>query len=148
MQLKIESKSALDPERRAAVAIARALLPGNDEMEGAGLKTVLHAESFISKVAPVALAGWRQAHLAVSEAARLVKGKPLHELSPEEAEDVIDHWASVPVIKNILYGFSTVYKVAHFDLPDLKGSLPTFRVIQNPERARWESQIVRGEDLD
>jgi choline dehydrogenase-like flavoprotein len=149
MQRKIDSPTKPDDSRQAAVAIARALLPSNDQMEGAGLRTVLHAESFISRVVPEALPAWKKAHVVLSQAARLATGSPLHELSNERAEELVQRWSDMPLLRSMLFGLASIYKVAHFDLPDLKGALrEPLRVIQAPETFRWESQIVRGEDLD
>ena len=149
MQRKIDSPTQPDRKRQAAVAIARALLPATELMDGAGIKTVLHAESLISRLVPEALSGWQKAHLVLSQAARLSTGKALHDLPPEKAEELVEYWATLPGLRQILFGLGSIYKVAHFDLPDLKGSLrEPLRVISAPERNRWESQIVRGEDLD
>jgi len=149
MQRKIDSPIANDHSRKAAIAIARALIPSTEDMDGAGLRTVVHAENLVSRMAPVALGAWRQAHVALAEMARLTAGKPLHELPIDRAEALVDRWTTVPGIRSLLYALASVYKVAHFDLPDLKGGLrDPLRVVQTPERARWESQIVRGEDLD
>jgi choline dehydrogenase-like flavoprotein len=148
MQRKVDTPPARQDTRQAAIAIARALLPASEEMEGAGIRTVLHAEGFISRAAPEFLGAWQKAHVALSEAARLSTGNALHQLSPERAEELVERWMGMPLLRNALFALGSIYKVAHFDLPDLRGSVRELRVVQAPERFRWESQIVRGEDLD
>lgn len=148
MQRKIDNPPDLARTRQAAIAVARALLPSTERFEGAGLKTVLHAERMISKIAPVALWSWQKSHVALSELARLQTGRPLHELPPDQAEQLIARWMGTPLLKSLLFAYGSVYKVSHFDLPELRGSIRELRVVQAPERARWESQIIRGEDLD
>lgn len=149
MQLKVESKSTVPGQRAAALAVARALIPTTEAMDGASLETVLHAETFMEKVVAGSLPAWRAAHVAVDQAARVATGHPLHELSARRAEELLERWSTAPALGRVVAFLGTIYKLAHFDMRDVRGGLGSpLRVVQTPEVARWESQIVRAESLD
>lgn len=149
MQMKLPDRGTPSQTDPASVAVARAVIPSTPRLEGASERTVEHTERFISHMLPEALGPWRAANRIIDEAARLRTGRPLHDLPPRQAEELMSRWATHPVLGQLIGGVSSIYKVTHFDLPDTRGSLRgALRTVQNVERARWESQILRAEDYD
>ncbi len=149
MQMKLPAQGTPSQTHAVSVAVARALIPSTPLLEGAGERTVIHTENFISRMLPEALGPWRAAHHMLDEAARLRTGRPLRALPQAKAEELIARWTTHPVLGRCIAGLSAIYKVTHFDLPDTRGSLRgALRTIQNVEHPRWESQIIRAEDYD
>lgn len=146
MQMKLPDQGTRPRTDSASVAVVRALLPSTPALEGASARTVEHTEGFIRKMLPEALGPWRAAHRLISEAARLETGRPLDQLPPEKAEELICKWSTRPVIGKAIGALASIYKVMHFDLPDTRGSFrSSLRTVSAAEKQRWESQIYRGE---
>lgn len=148
MQMKLPPGEPADTTRLSSVAVARAMIPSTARLEGAGHRTVVHTEGFIEKMHPHALGPWRAAHRLIDETARTLTGRPLHALSPRQAEETLDRLLKFPVVGRLIAAMGMIYKVTHFDLPDTRGSLRTLREPRRAEHDRWESQIIRGEDWD
>jgi choline dehydrogenase-like flavoprotein len=134
-------------ESRAAAAIARALIPESKIARGGDLQTVHHTERFLSKAFPELLGPYRALQFALSEAARPFTGQRFEDLDEETAEKLVTRWLTHPVLSKLVVPLGTLYRMTHFDRPDVKGplgySLPT---IENIEQPRWLSQTIAARD--
>lgn len=136
---------------RAAKAIAQAMIPASAIAPAADEHTVLHTERFISRTLPETLGAFRAAHKVLSHAARLYTGRRFEDLSPSEAETLIQRWSLHPVLGKAVNLLGVLYRVTHFDQPEVlkkhgpSASLPT---VQNVEQPRWLSQTAAARDFD
>lgn len=149
MQLSLPERPMNASERRAALALARAILPTTEAMAGADEETVRQTEEFLARLLPEAVPAWGAAQRALAASARLFTGKPLESLGATEAEALVARWAEHPVMGKALNAVASVYKVTHFDRPELRGALrQKLPVIENIEQPRWLEQISRAQDFD
>ncbi|HSC88641.1 MAG TPA: GMC family oxidoreductase [Polyangiaceae bacterium] len=149
MQSSLLKRPMNDRERRSAIALARAILPSTDKMQGADEQTVRFTEGFIGNMLPEAKKPWAAAQRALAQAARLFTGKALEDLSDQEAEELVARWAEHPLLGSAVNAVASVYKITHFDRTDMRGALRhRLGVIENIEQPRWLEQIVRAEDFD
>lgn len=136
---------------RAAQAIARAIVPGSSIAPPADERTVLHTERFIRRTLPETLGAFRAAHKVLSHAARAYTGRRFEDLSADEAETLIQRWAVHPVLGKPLNLLGVLYRVTHFDQPEIlkkHGHSPSLPTIQNVEQPRWLSQTAAARDFD
>jgi choline dehydrogenase-like flavoprotein len=135
-------------ESRAAAAIARSFIPDSKVGPGADLATVHHTERFLSRAFPHFLGPYRAMHIALSEAARAFTGKRFEDLDPAAAEQLMGKWLVHPVLSKLALPLGTLYRVTHFDRPDIREplgrSLPTLQSIEQP---RWLSQTIAARDF-
>jgi len=134
-------------ESRAAAALARALIPESKVARGGDLATVHHTERFLSKTFPELLGPYRALQLTLSEAARGFTGRRFEELDEETAEKLVKRWLTHPVMSKLIVPLGVIYRMTHFDRPDVKGPLGySLPVVENIEEPRWLSQTIAARD--
>jgi len=149
MLLSLPERPMSDRERTAAVALARAILPSTEAIAGADAETVRLTEGFISRMLPELVGPWGAAQRALAASARLFTGKPLEALSDSEAEQLVAQWSEHPLMGKVVNAVAAVYKITHFDRPDLRGALRhKLGVIENIEQPRWLEQTTRAEEFE
>lgn len=136
-------------EDRAALALARALVPGSARIPAADAESVRLAREAVAMVAPWLVGPWSAAQRALDLAAIARTGRRLSSLSAERAEELVRAWQRDPVLRQPLNVVSVVYKLVHFDRaevvralggrPNLAGRL---------DRPRWLAQIHRADEWD
>ncbi|HEY1816115.1 MAG TPA: GMC family oxidoreductase [Kofleriaceae bacterium] len=132
---------------RAALALARALLPGSERIPAADAESVRRAESVVAGLAPWLAKPWSAAQRVLDLAAIARTGRRLSSLDDEAAEKLVRAWQHDPVLRQPLNVASVVYKLAHFDRPDVvraMGGRPN--VVGNLDKPRWLAQIHAADD--
>ncbi|HEY3804239.1 MAG TPA: GMC family oxidoreductase [Kofleriaceae bacterium] len=132
---------------RAALALARALLPGSERIPAADAESVRRAESVVAGLAPWLAKPWSAAQRVLDLAAIARTGRRLSSLEDEAAEKLVRAWQHDPVLRQPLNVASVVYKLAHFDRPDVvraMGGRPN--VVGNLDKPRWLAQIHAADD--
>ena len=132
---------------RAALALARALLPGSERIPAADAESVSRAESVVAGLAPWLAKPWSAAQRVLDLAAIARTGRRLSSLDGEAAEKLVRAWQHDPVLRQPLNIASVVYKLAHFDRPDVvraMGGRPN--VVGNLDKPRWLAQIHAADD--
>jgi choline dehydrogenase-like flavoprotein len=138
------ASSAVD---RSALALARALIPGSERVPGADEATVRAADDTVAHVAPWLSRAWLAAQRALDVAAIARTGRRLSALDPDRVEEVVRAWQRDPVMRQPLNVASIVYKLVHFDRPEViaaMGGRPN--VAGNLDRPRWLAQVHRADE--
>ncbi len=132
---------------RSALALARALIPGSARIPGADEDSVRMAHETVATFAPWLARPWLVAQRALDLAAIARTGRRLSALDPDRADELVRAWQRDPVLRQALNVVSVVYKMTHFDRPDVvraMGGRPN--VAGNLDRPRWLAQIHRADD--
>lgn len=125
-----------------ALALAKAIIPPGRGFGGADAQTIQHTECTLRHLAPDALKPWRALQALLARAARWHTGRPLHELTPEQAQRLIQEWSDHPFFGRALYAVGSLYKATHFDRTDLRGSLRRkLEPVFDPPQ-RWQRQVL------
>jgi choline dehydrogenase-like flavoprotein len=132
---------------RSVLALARALLPGSTRIPGADAVSVQLAEDAVATLAPWLVKPWRAAQRALDLAALARTGRRLSALAPERAEQLLRAWQHDPVLRQPLNIISVMYKLVHFDRPEVVralGGRPN--IAGNLDRPCWLAQVHRADD--
>lgn len=142
--------SALSPaERRAAIALAEAILPGTPTLRSADERTVALTEQVVDHVSPVVARAWRGALLLLDRAAILGTGRPFAELPAHDQQRLLARWEKDPVLRLPLGAVAFAYKFTHFDTLDVYHAMGgRLNVVSNMEEPRWLSQVVDASRWD
>jgi choline dehydrogenase-like flavoprotein len=131
----------------AALALARALIPGSATIPAADARSVALADETVAAIAPWLGRAWSGAQRALDLAAIAHTGKRLEQLSPERADDVVRTWQRTPALRQALQLASVVYKLVHFDQPHVMRAMGARgNVAGNLDRPRWLAQIHQADD--
>jgi choline dehydrogenase-like flavoprotein len=129
------------------LAVARALIPGSATIPGADERSVREADEVIARVAPGLATAWHNAQRVVDAAAIAFTGRRLGELPPERVEQVVRRWQTVSALRTPLNLLSVVYKLVHFDRPDVVAAM---HGRGNPggklDQPRWLASIHRADE--
>jgi choline dehydrogenase-like flavoprotein len=131
----------------AALALARALIPGSGRIPPADSDSVRRARDAVASLAPWLVKPWSAAQRALDFAAIARTGRRLSALDPDRADELVRAWQRDPVLRQPLNIVSVVYKMVHFDRPEVvraMGGRPN--VAGNLDRPRWLGQIHRADD--
>lgn len=142
-----DSATSIAEKNRSALALARALLPSSVRIPGADARTVQLAADTVHSLAPWLAKPWAVALRALDMAAIARTGRRLSALAPDRAESLVQAWQRDPVLRQPLNVVSVIFKMAHFDRPDVvraMGGRPN--IAGNLDRPRWLSQIHRADD--
>lgn len=143
-------RSSLSPaEMRAALALAEAILPGSARIPAADERTVLRAEDIVRLFHPAMLAPFGALMRLLDGAAALSTGRPFHALDAARQQALLQSWDRNPVMRAPVHGLATLLKFAHFDekrVYEAQGG--RFKVVQNVERPRHFSQILRAAEWE
>jgi choline dehydrogenase-like flavoprotein len=132
---------------RSALALARALLPGSARIPAADAESVRRAEVVVTSLAPWLAKPWSAAQRVLDLAAIARTGRRLSSLDDAAAEKLVRAWQHDPVLRQPLNVASIVYKLAHFDRPEVvraMGGRPN--VAGNLDKPRWLAQIHGADD--
>jgi choline dehydrogenase-like flavoprotein len=131
----------------AALALARAVIPGSARIPGADAASVAGAEHAVAGFAPWLVKPWAAAQRALDVAAIARTGRRLSALDPDRADELVRAWQRDPLLRQPLNLVSVIYKMIHFDRPEViraLGGRPN--VAGNLDRPRWLAQIHRADD--
>ncbi len=139
-----ERSSALSPaQRRAALALAEAIIPGTDRIRPADERTVALTEQVVEHMSPMVAAVWRNGMAALDQAAVLRTGRRFASLSVPEQQRLLERWEKDPVLRTALGAVAFAFKFTHFDTTDVYESLGgRLNVVNNLEEPRWLAQIT------
>ncbi len=148
------SASSLSPrQQKAALALAEAFLPGSARVPPADERTVLRAEDIVRLFHPAAMLPFGVLVELLDAAAFFSTGRTFHQLGTSRQQTLLREWEKHPVLRAPVHAFGTLLKFAHFDEKRVyEANGRTFKNVQNVERPRHFSQIIRaaeweGEDV-
>ncbi len=132
---------------RAALALVEAMIPGSATIPAADETAVHLANTLVREFAPQLGKPWAMLHRTLDEAARLRTGKPFHALPVARQQQLLDAWQQDPVLRLPLTVASLIYKLAHFDRPDVYAAMGGKRnIVKHMEQPRWLKQIIRADE--
>lgn len=137
-----------DSERKAAEALAQALIPGSERIPAAGGSDVSRAEEVVREFSPHLVKPWAKVQQALDLLALPRTGKRFHQLSAPERERLVRSWQSGGVVKLPLAVLGILYKLVHFDDPEVQRCMGA-RVrepVKALEQPRWLQQIHRASE--
>ncbi|MGC4121999.1 MAG: GMC family oxidoreductase [Myxococcales bacterium] len=144
-QMKSSQPSLTASERKAAAALAQALIPGTARIPAAGPADVTRAEEVVAEFSPLLVKPWGLLQRVLDLAALPRTGKRLQDLSDLERENLVRSWLS-GAMRLPLTLPSVVYKLVHFDDPEVQRCMGA-RVRETPkalEQPRWLEQIHKA----
>lgn len=135
--------SILSPDdRRAALAVAQALIPGSSRIPAADEALVAEVERLLREVSPWLVRPWALAQRLLSEAARLRAGGPLYSAAPAKREEILRAWERDRALRTPLSLVSLVYKMVHFDSQRVVRAMrDRAEPAKALERPRWLEQV-------
>lgn len=135
-------------DRRAALALLEAMIPGGEGVPGGDEETLRRVEAVIDELSPSLLGGWRAAMRALSAAAVAATGRPFHALDADAQEATLRRWSQDPLLRGPSSLALLVFKLVHFDRPAVYAGLGG-RVRPAPalDEPRWLRQVRRGESI-
>lgn len=142
----MSGESSIDVDR-SALALARALIPGSARIPAADADSVRHAGEAVASLAPWLVKPWSAAQRVLDLAAIARTGRRLSALEPDRAEQLVRAWQRDPLLRQPLNIVSVVYKMIHFDRPEVvraMGGRPN--IAGNLDRPRWLAQIHRADE--
>ena len=136
------------PERRAALALLEAMIPGGPGVPGGDEATLRRCEEVVDEVSAGMLGGWRTALRALSAAAIASTGRPFYALDADAQEAVLDRWSKDPVLRGPYSLVLLFFKLVHFDQATVYARLGgQLKVVADLDQPRWLQQVRRGADL-
>ncbi len=134
---------------RAAVALARAIIPQGRRLPGAGPRTVQAAEQLAEEMSAGGGLFFRHLVTGLDWLAVLHTGSRFHKLGPGERESLLRSWERSKVLYWPLFALSGLLKSAHFDHQEVYHAYGMEHRRGGPaEKVRWVSQVHRGDDWD
>ncbi len=133
-------------ERRSALALAEAIVPGSRWVPAADEATIARADAVVRHMDDRLAGAWHAAQAALSAAAVAQTGRPFHALSAEAQDRLLRRWESDPLLRAPLGIVALVYKFVHFDhKPVYEGMGGKLHVVSSLEQPRWLEQIHRAD---
>jgi choline dehydrogenase-like flavoprotein len=142
--------SLLSPDdRRVALALAEAILPGSATIRPGDERTLELAERVIAHISPLAVKGWMAGVQLLDRAAVLSTGRRFSSLSRHKQQELLLKWEKDPVLRVPLAVVAFSLKFTHFDTPEVYNALGgKLNVVTNLEQPRWLSQTCEARDHD
>ena len=135
-------------ERRSALALAEAIIPGSANIPAADEATVAAVQDLVRHFDPRFAKAWELAQATLSAAAIRHTGRPFHRLSTTAQDALIRRWEDDAILSVPLGLVALVYKFVHFDLRPVYEKLGgKFNAVRDLESPRWLEQIRPGSDL-
>lgn len=135
-------------ERRAALSLLEAMIPGTEGVPGGDEATLRRTEEVVAELSPSLLRAWRAAQRALSAAAALSAGAPFYALDAKRQQEMLIRWSKDPVLRGPYSLVLLVYKLVHFDRPEVYARMGgRLEVVRDLDQPRWLQQVTRGEDL-
>ncbi len=139
--------SLLPDPRRAALALAEAIIPGSATVPAADEASLDGAEALVGEFHPTLLRAWRAAHQALDASTLATRGRPFHALSAAAQEEMLRKWERDPILRAPLGIIAIIHKLVHFDRAAVYEALGGSRsAAVNIERPAWLSQIHRASE--
>ncbi len=138
--------SLTDAELRAAAALAQALIPGTSRIPAAGAPDARRAAELVGEFSPRLVKPWALLQRGLDLLALPRTGRRFHQLSGSERETLIKSWQSGAAMRLPLAALSAVYKLVHFDDPEVQRCMGA-RERETPkalEQPRWLQQIHKA----
>lgn len=141
--------AAVPEERRVALALAEAIIPGGAGIRPADELTLKLTEEVTDHVSPWATKAFRAAMGLLDRAAVLSTGRRFHKLDRARQQRLLQKWEQDPVLRGPLTAVAFAFKFTHFDTPEVYRSLGgKLNVVQNLEQPRWLSGITPATEWD
>ena len=137
-------QSPLSPsDRRTALAVARAIIPGTERIPAADEGLVERVDAFVRGFSPWAARLLILALRLLDLSAVLRTGRRLRALAAERRETVQRFWYGFLPLRLVLTVVSMLYKVLHFDEPRVYEAMGgrSREAPRNIEQPRWLEQI-------
>ncbi|MGF1468496.1 MAG: GMC family oxidoreductase [Sandaracinaceae bacterium] len=130
-------------QRRAALALAEAMIPPGRTFPGADERSLALTEGVLEHLSPWAVRAFGAAVTLIDQAAVLRTGRPFRRLDPAAQEALLQRWLNDPVMRAPLGALSFGLKFPHFDSPPVYRALGgKLNVVTNLETPRYLQQIV------
>lgn len=144
-----DSSPQLSPAQRSLLLeLARTLLPEGSRLPGASPASVARAEDFVREISGGALRGLGLLTRLLDGAALLRTGHRFQRLSPARQTALVERWQRDPVLRWPLAALSFLFKMTHFDDPEVYQRLGCQYLKGGPATpARWLSRVRRGAEL-
>lgn len=139
----------LDPvTARAALALARAMIPAGARIPGGSERTVRDAAALSAEMSGGSPLVFRTLVNLLDLAAILRTGRPFQRLSPDAQEALLTKWVDAPLMRWPLFALGGIVKAAHFDHAEVYAAFGEEYVKGGPpEAARWVEQVVSADSL-
>jgi choline dehydrogenase-like flavoprotein len=150
VQLETPRDTLLSPaQRRAAIALAEAILPGSGTLPAGDESTVARVERILAHHSPKLVRGWASAVRALDAAAFARTGRRFQSLSAELQEALLADWEKSRVLQGPLHAIALLYKLVHFDAPRTYETMGGhFKVMTALDEPRWLAQVRRAAESD
>ena len=144
---RIDSPSAdarlNDGQRKAALALVEAILPGGEGIPAADERTLRDTAAVIERISPWAMRAFKGAVTICDRAAILSTGKRFAQLDRHRQQLLLERWDTDPVMRSPLGILAALFKFTHFDTREVYESLGgRLNVVETMEQPRWLAQIV------
>lgn len=144
-----EPNSSSAEYRRAALALAEAIVPGAEGIPPADERTLDLTEQVVAHLSPWAMRLFQTSVMLLDNAAVPAAGRRFHKLDRHSQEQLLAKWQTDPVLRGPLSGVAFALKFTHFDTPRVYETMGGhLNVVQTLEEPRWLSQVVEAEEWD
>lgn len=146
----IDAPSGPDPTlRRAALALAEAILPGSATVQPADERTLARTEEVVARISPWASRLFYGFVAVLDRAAVLHTGRRFHALDGAAQQRLLERFERDPVLRTPLGTLAFALKFVHFDRVDVYESLGgRLNVVSGDEAPRYLSQVVEATAWD
>ena len=132
-----------------AACLARAMLPQGRLLPAAGDEVVDRARAWLNALSPAAGDSVLRFAELLDRAPLLRAGSRFSKLSAEAQEQLLGKWELDPWLRWPLLALGAIFKVVHFDRPEVYQALGCDRPLGGPaEPARWLTQVRHGDALE
>jgi hypothetical protein len=136
-------------QRRAALSLARAMIPAGERIPGGDERTVETFLDLCSDMGPVMQQVIKHALLGFDWAARLSVGSRFHQAPPEVQDALLRRWERSALLRWPLFALGNLMKISHFDSTEVYASYGVeFPKGGAPEPVRWLQQVESGEQWE
>lgn len=134
---------------RAAVALARAIIPQGRRLPGAGVRAVEASERLAEKMSAGGAMLFRQLVSLLDWLAVVQTGSRFQKLGPVQREEVLRTWDRSALMRWPLFVLAGLFKSTHFDHKEVYDAYDVEYDKGGPaEKVRWVSQVHSGDDWD
>lgn len=134
---------------RAAVALARAIIPEGRRLPGGGPRAVAASEHLAEEMSAGGAMMFRQLVQALDWLAVLQTGTRFQKLGPSESEELLRSWEQSSIMRWPLFVLAGLLKSTHFDHKEVYDAYGVEYEKGGPaEKVRWLSQVQSGDDWD
>lgn len=135
--------------RRAALALAEAIIPGDGTIRPADERTLAQTEVVLERISPWASRLFFGFASLLDRAAVLRTGRRFHALDAAAQQRLLERFERDPVLRTPLGTLAFALKFVHFDRLDVYESLGgKLNVVQHDESPRYLSQVVEASRWD